>query len=135
MKKINKKITTLMAITILVLLLLPFTTTADKPVQTSSLADIEIETPQEGNLYIMGAQFFPLPLGWTVILGPITIRAAVTGVNGFEVDFYVDDKLISHDSNAPFEAAWWDISFGRHTLKVELTGHGVSDEIQVFKIF
>ncbi|HEC82169.1 MAG TPA: hypothetical protein ENI42_07105 [Thermoplasmatales archaeon] len=96
---------------------------------------ISISTPQEGNLYAMGAQLFRLPFNWTVILGPITVRADVTGINGFVVNFYIDDELKSSDSSPPFEYPWWDISFGRHVIKAELEGYGLEDTVQVFKIF
>ena len=95
---------------------------------------ITISTPEEGNLYAMGAQIIKLPFNWTVIIGPITVRADVTGIDGFVVNFYIDEVLKFSDSMPPFEYPWWDLSFGTHTVRVELSGHGLNDTVQVFKI-
>ena len=65
----------------------------DYAVDASVSYDVEITTPEQGNLYAIGAQFFRLPFNWTVIFGPITIRADVVGLNGFSVKFYIDDVL------------------------------------------
>ena len=51
---------------------------------------ISITTPQKGNLYVMGAQIVWLPFDWTLIIGPITIRAEVSGVEHPIVKFYID---------------------------------------------
>ena len=114
---------------------LPALSTADTHENALSSTSISISTPQSGNLYAMGAQIFRLPFNWTVILGPITIRADVTGTYSFVVNFYIDGELKSSDNSPPFEYPWWDLSFGRHVLKAELEGYGLNDTVQVFKIF
>ena len=98
---------------------------------------ITITTPEEGNFYAMGAQLFSLPFNWTIILGPITIKTDVTGIDGFIVDFYIDGQKKFSDNNPPFEYPWWDLSFGRHTIEVKLYSEETlrdTDSIQVFKI-
>ena len=114
---------------------LPALSTADVHENALPSTSISISTPQPGNLYVMGAQLFRLPFNWTVILGPITIRADVTGINGFVVNFYIVGELKSSDNSPPFEYPWWDIAFGRHIIKAELEGYGLNDTVQVFKIF
>lgn len=109
---------------------------------------IHITTPEPGNLYVMGAQMIPLPLGFTVIVGPITIRAEIEGPTTDEqgstfyqeliVAFYIDGELQMNDSLSPYECSWWDITFGRHTIEVKLFQDDTlldTDSMQVFKIF
>lgn len=119
--------------------IIPLTVTGDTIKNDTSIQNsITITTPIKGNLYAMGAQIASLPFDWTIIIGPITIRAEVTGINGFEVDFYIDGELKDSDPNAPFEYAWWDISSSRHTIEVKLIQDDIvqdTDSIQVFKIF
>jgi hypothetical protein len=137
-KKMNRKLSGIIVCSLLIAMAIPFTAVADTPEVTTVVMDppsISIETPQMGNVYVMGAQMFSLPFDITLIIGPITVRAAVTGLNGFEVDFYIDGEHKFHDSGYPFEYPWWDLSFGKHTITVELTGYGLSDSIEVFKIF
>ena len=102
---------------------------------SSSGPSISIVTPEEGNLYVMGVQIIHLPFGWTVIMGPITIRAEVHEVENPVVNFYIDGELRLSDPIPPFEYPWWDTSFGLHLIKVEVTGQGISDTVKVFKIF
>ena len=136
----NKKITGILICITLLMLTIPFTTLADvnKEKNTPLIpTEITIETPQQGNIYVMGAQFFNLPFGWTLIIGPITIRAGVTGVNGFSVDFYIDGVKVSHDDYPPFEYPWWDISFGKRTIQVDLIQESTvldTASLDVFKI-
>ncbi len=99
--------------------------------------EIEIITPAEGNLYALGAQFFSLPFGWTIIVGPITVRAEVTGEDDFTVRFLINDVFQVNDTNSPYEYPWWATGFGKHTIKVELYSEGIlrdTDSIDVFKI-
>lgn len=140
----KKKATIILIIFLLIMPILPTTVFADTKVKdentekTSMLYDIEITTPQEGNLYAMGAQIFNLPFGWTIIVGPITIRADISGINGFEVEFYIDGVKKMTDDSPPFEYPWWDFTFGRHTVEVQLYSEDTlrdTDSIQLFKIF
>ena len=95
---------------------------------------ISIVTPEEGNLYVMGAQIIWLPFGWTVVMGPITIRAEVSNVDNAAVDFYIDDELKMTDSMPPYEYPWWGLSFGFHTIKAQISGQNISDTVSIFKI-
>ncbi len=95
---------------------------------------ISITTPQKGNLYVMGAQIVWLPFDWTLIIGPITIRVEVSGVEHPIVKFYIDGTQKFVDPLPPFEYPWWDLCFGRHVIKVELVDYGVEDSMRVFKI-
>ena len=106
-------------------------------IKTLDTYDIKITTPEEGNLYAIGAQFFRLPFNWTVIFGPITIRASVNATDDFSVKFYVDDVLQTTDDIYPYEYAWWTTSFGKKVIKVELYYEDIlrdNDSIDVFKI-
>ena len=96
---------------------------------------ITIITPEEGNLYFWGTSVAKLPFNLTIIIGPITIVAGVTGVDGFEVDFYIDGQFKLHDNSWPFEYPWTNFSFGSHLIVVELSGYSKSDSMKVFKIF
>ena len=84
---------------------------------------------------MMGAQIIWLPFGWTVIMGPITIRAEVTGVENPTVNFYIDDELKMTDTIPPFEYPWWNLCFGFHVIKAEIAGQNVTDSVNVFKVF
>lgn len=95
---------------------------------------ITIVTPEKGNLYVMGVQWLRLPYNLTVILGPIVIRAEVSNVENAPVNFYIDDELKFTDKKAPFEYLWRRLSFGFHTIKVEIAEQNISDSIRVFKI-
>ncbi|HID25688.1 MAG TPA: hypothetical protein EYP23_04420 [Thermoplasmata archaeon] len=120
---------------LLCIVLLPVAVGRDKVESETVTFSIKITTPEEGNLYAMGAQIIRLPFNWTVIIGPITVRVAVIGVDGFVVNFYIDEVLKFSDSIPPFEYPWWDLSFGRHVIKAELEGYGLEETIEVFKIF
>jgi len=95
---------------------------------------ISIITPEEGNLYVMGAQIIWLPFGWTVVMGPITIRAEVSNMDNAIVNFYIDGELKMTDSMPPYEYPWWSLSFGFHTIKAEISGQNISDTVNIFKI-
>ena len=106
--------------------------------ETQIFFTIKITSPEPGNFYAMGAQLFPLPFNWTVIIGPLVIQTTVTGIDGFVVDFYINgDKKFSDDS-PPFEYPWWEMGFGKYTLEVKLYSEETlrdTDTMQVFKIF
>ena len=137
----NKKIVGIIVCSLIIAFTLPCTVLADDTQEETTVSmenTITIETPLSGNVYIMGAQFFGLPFNWTVIIGPITIRTAVTGTNGFVVEFYIDGVKESSDSNPPFEYPWWGLSFGIHTIEVKLLQDSIvqdTDSIEVLKIF
>ncbi len=109
----------------------------DREIETFIDYDIEITTPVEGNFYALGAQFFRLPFNWTVLVGPITIRTEVSEQADYEVKFYIDDVFQVSDLIYPYEYPWWTVTFGRHTLKVELYSEDIlrdTDTVEVFKI-
>ena len=133
----NKKILGIFVCCILLAITVPFTTVTDAQ-ESTLINDITIHKPEKGNLYIMGAQVISLPSDWIVILGPITVEAYVTGIDGFKVDFYIDGEFKIRDQIPPFEYSWWDFSFGKHTIEVELLQDDEvcdSDSVQVFKLF
>ena len=130
----RKKIIGIMACCIMISLI-PFTVMAiTQPTGKLPSTTITIITPEEGNLYIWGEPVAKLPFNLTIVIGPITIEAGVTGVNGFEVDFYIDGEHKLHDDAWPFEYPWTDFSFGPHTIVAELYGYGINDSMKVFKI-
>ena len=137
----NKKTVGIIVCSLIISFTLPYTVVADNTQEKSTFSmdnTITIDTPLPGNIYIMGAQFFWLPSNWTIIIGPITIRAAVTGLNGFVVDFYIDGELKTSDINPPFEYPWWGLSFGLHTIEVKLLQDSIvqdTDSIDVLKLF
>jgi hypothetical protein len=131
----------LMSMAVCVMLLavsVPYIVAADYKESTNLATgfpqEITIRRPDEGNLYVMGAQIINLPWDLIIIVGPITIEAEVTGGNGFQVEFYIDNELKTTDSSSPFEYPWWELSFGTHTIEVKLVGYAVSDSVQVIKI-
>jgi hypothetical protein len=133
----KRKIVGIFACCIMLTLIIPVTTIANIEEYNSSdkiPTTITIHKPEKGNLYVMGAQVISLPFDWIVILGPITIEAWVTGLNGFQVEFYIDGVLKTTDTSPPFEYPWWDLSFGRHIIEVELVDHEITDSVQVFKL-
>jgi len=134
----KKKVIGIFVCCILLTITVPFTVLANNEEEYILTGypptTITIHRPEEGNLYVMGAQMIRLPFNLTVILGPITIEAYVTGINGFQVEFYIDEALKITDSSPPFEYPWWDLSFGIHTIEVKLVGYELSDTLQVFKI-
>lgn len=120
----------------------PFASTATQNVNVNtehtSTPTINITTPEKGNLYGMGAQIIKLPFNWNLLIGPITIRAQTSTTDDIKVKFFIDDQLESTDQNSPYEYAWWDLSLGRHTIKVELLQNSIvkdTDTVQAFKIF
>ena len=67
-----------------------------------SSSSITILCPEAGNVYLWSRPVFPLLINRTIIIGPIVVEAGVTGLNGFEVDFYIDGEYRFHDNSWPF---------------------------------
>ena len=108
-----------------------------REINTLNEYDIEITTPQEGNFYALGAQFFRLPFNWTILVGPITIRAETSINENTKVKIYIDDNLEITDPISPYEYPWWAVTIGRHTIKAEMFTDDIlrdTDTIDVFKI-
>ena len=97
-------------------------------------SSITIIHPEAGNVYLWSRPVMPLSLNRTIIIGPIVVEAGVTGINGFEVDFFIDGEHRFHDNSWPFEYSWVEPCLGTYLITVELTGYSFSDSIKVFKI-
>lgn len=100
----------------------------------STYPDITIVKPEAGKLYVWGIPMANLSYNRTLIIGPILVQAGVTGINGFEVDFWIDGVFQYHDDSWPFEYAWITPCFGIYLITAKLTGYDVQDSIKVFKI-
>jgi parallel beta-helix repeat protein len=101
----------------------------------------EITKPVRAALYL-----FNIKIGsWSflrnpLIFGSIDIEVnANDSISGIEcVKFYIDDKLISIDANAPYSCRWGSGSFIKHRHNIKIVavdnfGNNASDEIQVWK--
>lgn len=134
----NKGIIGVGACCVLILLSTPFAIMADAQGKNSlnilPPITITILQPEEGMLYIWSRPVIPLSFNRTLIIGPIVIQAGVTGINGFEVDFYIDGEHKFHDNYWPFEYSWVDPGFGAYLITAELAGYGLKDSIKVFKV-
>lgn len=84
---------------------------------------IEIESPEQGKLYLFNHKLVPTPFGKTRIVGDIRITIKAYSEDEVEsIDFYIDGSLMHTDTESPF---YWDLDqrlgdrcFGWHTLKV-----------------
>ena len=99
---------------------------------------MDLVKPKMDYIYFFDRQIIPFP--GTFIIGPITIEVEAEDFEcGIDrVEFYIDDKLISDDTEEPFVWKWSQFSFGRRTIKVVAYNNcGISDsrEMQVWKFF
>ena len=89
---------------------------------------VEIIKPHPG-LYVMNHLLFPLmskmltrffPRRVPLVIGPIEITVNVTrstlGCN--RVEFFIDNRLVKTDTEAPFTYLWKSMSLSRHTVRV-----------------
>lgn len=132
----DKKLNGTCLILIILILLTPnsvFATT-QKQTNINSITSITIITPEEGKLYVWSRPIASLSINITILIGPIVIEAGVTGINGFEVDFFIDGELRFHDDELPFEYSWINPVFGTYLITAELTGYELRDNIKVIKI-
>ena len=100
-----------------------------------------ISKPKSG-LYIMNLRFrrHRIPDRLPIIIGPITVKIDTSAVNIDidRVEFYIDGKLKSNDTDTPYKWRW---GYGglfkhRHDIKViafDSEGNSVSDETKVWK--
>jgi len=73
--------------------------------------------PLPGYLYLFDNQVIPTLLGRTVIVGDITIQAAV-GNDIVSVSFYNNNELQYTDNEEPFNWKWEERAIGRHLLTI-----------------
>jgi hypothetical protein len=109
-------------------------TVAAVPSVDTTSPEIEMTFPQEGYLHMFNRAIFPV--GSTIILGDITIKAdatdADTGIG--TIEFYIDDELQSTVSSYPYEWTLEDTLFLKHTIKTiakDLAGNTASDEQEI----
>ena len=131
-KKILGVISCLVLISFSVFLTLMDSTHGKLP--SNSLSSITIIQPEDGKLYVWSRSVAPLSFNRTVIVGPIVIQAEVTGINGFEVNFFIDGEPRFHDNSWPFEYSWVNPCFGIYLITAELVDYDLTDNIKVFKI-
>ncbi|MDD3492713.1 MAG: Ig-like domain-containing protein, partial [Candidatus Thermoplasmatota archaeon] len=86
-----------------------------------------LSKPLPGYLYLFDKQLMPTLRGRTVILGGITVQAAV-GTEVLSVEFYVDGELMYTDHQEPFAWTWDERAWGRHTLSIVGSGPAGSTE-------
>ncbi|HDS58685.1 MAG TPA: hypothetical protein ENN54_00085 [Thermoplasmatales archaeon] len=86
-----------------------------------------LSKPLPGYLYLFDKQLIPTLRGRTVILGGITVQAAV-GTEISSVEFYVDGELMYTDRQEPFAWTWDERALGRHTLSIVGSGPAGSTE-------
>jgi large repetitive protein len=103
---------------------------------TYSLPTVSIIKPTKG-VYIMNTRLIPLP-NRCAIIGPITIEVNASEIPlGIDrVEFSIDGKLKSTDTEAPY--SWiWSLGFFKHTITVtayDSVGDKATASIQVFKL-
>ena len=99
---------------------------------------LEIVTPQQGFLYIMGKQV--RQSFSTIVFGRIPVEVvSVDNTSGVSrVLFFVDDDLKENLTNMPYTWMWRQRSFFRHVLSVtayDLAGNFASTQMDVWKFF
>jgi len=102
---------------------------------------VNITHPQnDGLLYIFNKRICPIPLfKIPIIIGKITVQVQASSIpeeQVYNVEFYLDNKFQSVDSEFPYE---WDIDsqlVGRHSLTVMVHGlHGEKESLNNDLIF
>jgi len=93
---------------------------SDESSQNSeSNISLNILTPSEGKLYILGKEIVDFPR--TLIIGPINIQAEVNDTNGTitRVEFYIDGDLRYNTTEGPYSYDWNEKVFGLRTITVK----------------
>lgn len=108
------------------------------------LGDAEIEKPylilskpKRGEIYFNGNEIYKLKNTATIIFGKIFIEAKADSPHKIEkVEFYIDNKLLHVDYEAPYEYEISKISFWKHEIKVIAYSEGKHsiDKMGVFWI-
>ena len=91
--------------------------------------------PEKGFLYIRDKKI--TYIGQTIVIGRITVKVSTSDmVSGItKVDFYVDNKLKSTDTTAPYKWKWNEKSYCKHQLKTityDQAGNKKSAEMDVW---
>ena len=88
------------------------------PIIDTKPPSVEIISPKEGYLYLLGKEI--IPVGKTMILGKIDIIADAmdmdTGIA--KVEFYVDGDIKSTISSPPYQWMWDEFVMGNHEIRI-----------------
>jgi outer membrane protein assembly factor BamB len=88
---------------------------------TYALPSITMTKPIKDAIYFMNIKIRDLlPHYGTKVIGPIMVKVdAYQEPFGIDrVEFYLDDKLVSTDTQSPYRWAWVNLSFGEHKIHV-----------------
>ena len=105
--------------------------------EDDDIPTVEITKPIKRSLYIKNQW---VRSWWiTTIIGGIDIEVDAYDEDGIDkVEFYIDKKLKSTDTNEPYAWTWDENTFGKRIIRVtacDNAGNSVSDEITVWKLF
>ena len=105
--------------------------------EDDDIPTVEITKPMKRSLYIKNQW---VRSWWiTMIIGGIDIEVDAYDEDGIDkVEFYIDKKLKSTDTNEPYTWTWDERAFGKRTIRVtayDKAGNSASDEIEVWKFF
>jgi hypothetical protein len=137
-----KKNLLMIGIVILLLLIIPLFSLANTTITevdegqedqcSESLVTCEIIKPKRGSLYLRDIEILD-NLGFTLIIGPITIEAEAK-VSGLQrlwievVEFEIDEILTYEDTDSPYQWKWGGTVFGSHSIKAKaFDNHGNYD--------
>ena len=104
---------------------------------------VGIINPQVGKIHFLGNPILKAQFANTFLIGKTTIKAVAEDDSGIKkVEFYIDDELMSEDTEAPYEYTVKKIGSFRHlirkhTIKVvayDDTDKSTSSELDVFTI-
>lgn len=107
------------------------------------LGDAEMEkpylmlsSPKRGRIYVNGEEIYQLIRERTAVIGKNVISAHANSPHGIEkVEFYVDDRLVYTDDEAPYEYEMSRISFRKHDITVvayDAQGKSALDSMDIF---
>jgi hypothetical protein len=90
---------------------------------SKGLVTCEIIKPRRGSLYLRDIEILD-NLGFTLIIGPITIEAEAEVIgaarNWIEVvEFEIDEILTFEDTDSPYQWEWGGTVFGSHSIKAK----------------
>ncbi|RLF82620.1 hypothetical protein DRN48_08860 [Thermococci archaeon] len=88
-------------------------------IEPSTIPTVSIIRPKEGYLYINDQEKRKLPFEKTIVIGKITITAIASDPDGIsKVEFWVNNKLKSTDTQEPYTYTLQDRIFGRCEITV-----------------
>lgn len=85
---------------------------------------VSVTSPEIGKINLLGIPLIKTYFGNTYLVGKTTINVVAEGDDKVvKVDFYIDDKKVSEDTEAPFEYSFRKVDmlkhlFRKHTIKV-----------------